>query len=156
MPGSGKKPMQLTQYTDYSLRVLIYLGQKKGEELATITEIADFYGISRNHLVKVVHNLAIYGFIKTLRGKHGGMRLARSANEIGIGDVVRQTEPNFNIAECFNKTNSNCVISSICDLKNILDEARGNFLKTLDRYTIADALASEHGLANKINIKLVK
>ncbi|HUX89737.1 MAG TPA: Rrf2 family transcriptional regulator [Gallionellaceae bacterium] len=148
--------MQLTQYTDYSLRVLIYLGQKKDEELATITEVAEFYGISRNHLVKVVHNLAIYGFIKTLRGKHGGMRLARPASEIGIGEVVRQTEPNFDIAECFNKTNNSCVISPICSLKNMLEDARKNFLKTLDHYTIADALTPEHGLANQINIRLLK
>ena len=95
--------MQLTQYTDYSLRVLIYLSQKQQGELATISEIADFYSISRNHLVKVVHNLATYGFIQTMRGKNGGMCLARPAAEIGIADVVRKTEPNFDIAECFNK-----------------------------------------------------
>jgi len=148
--------MQLTQYTDYSLRVLIYLSQKEEGELATISEIADFYGISRNHLVKVVHNLATNNFILTLRGKHGGMKLARSAAQIGVGEVVRKTEPNFYIAECFDNMNTNCVIIPICSLKKMLFEARTNFLQTLDRYTIADSLDPEHGLLEKINIKLEK
>ena len=143
--------MQLTQYTDYSLRVLIYLSQKREGELATITEIADFYGISRNHLVKVVHNLAIYSFIQTTRGKNGGMCLARPAHEIVIGDVVQKTEPNFDIAECFNKETNTCVISPVCALKSILNDARTNFLQTLERYTIADALNPQHMLAKKIN-----
>lgn len=147
--------MQLTQYTDYSLRVLIYLSQKKQGELATISEVAEFYGISRNHLVKVVHNLAMNGFIQTQRGKHGGMQLARPATEINVGEVVRKTEPNFDIAECFSKKNDCCVISPICSLKTILDEARKNFIQTLDRYTIANTLISKHGLAEKIEIKLV-
>lgn len=148
--------MQLTQYTDYSLRVLIYLSQKKSGELATISEIAEFYGISRNHLVKVVHNLATYGFIQTMRGKNGGMCLARPADEINIGEVVRQTEPNFDIAECFNKESNTCVISPICALKSILGDARTSFIQTLDRYTIANALNPQHGLLKKINIRLAK
>ena len=148
--------MQLTQYTDYSLRVLIYLSQKGEGELATISEIAEFYGISRNHLVKVVHNLATNGFIQTLRGKHGGMKLSRPATEIGVGEVVRKTEPNFYIAECFNKNNTSCVIIPICSLKGMLFEARSNFLQVLDRYTIANTLIPEHGLLEKMNIKLVK
>lgn len=148
--------MQLTQYTDYSLRVLIYLSQKKEDELATISEIADFYGISRNHLVKVVHNLATNGFIQTLRGKHGGMKLSRPASEIGVGEVVRKTEPNFYIAECFNKNNTSCVIVPICSLKSMLFEARTNFLKVLDSYTIANTLIPEHGLLEKMNVKLEK
>ena len=147
--------MQLTQYTDYSLRVLIYLSQKPQGDLATITEISDFYGISRNHLVKVVHNLATTGFINTLRGKYGGMQLARPAAEIGIGEVVRKTEPNMDIAECFNLTNHSCVISNMCFLKKILDEARTKFLQTLDGYTIADTLIPQNDLAGIINIKLV-
>jgi Rrf2 family nitric oxide-sensitive transcriptional repressor len=148
--------MQLTQYTDYSLRVLIYLSQKQPADLATITEIADFYGISRNHLVKIVHNLATYGFILTTRGKNGGMCLARPADQIGIGEVVRKTEPNLYIAECFNKENNRCVISPVCNFKSILAEARTNFMQTLDRYTIANALNMQNGLAKKINIKSEK
>lgn len=148
--------MQLTQYTDFSLRVLIYLSQKKPGELATISEIAGFYGISRNHLVKVVHNLATYGFIQTSRGKNGGMCLARPAAEIGIGEVVRHTEPNLDIAECFNKENNSCVISPVCALKSILDDARNSFMQTLDRYTIANALSQQHGLSKKINIEFLR
>lgn len=153
---NGIKIMQLTQYTDYSLRVLIYLSQKKQGELATISEISGFYGISRNHLVKIVHNLATYGFIQTMRGKNGGMCLARPADEINIGEVVRHTEPSFDIAECFNKENNSCVITPICALKSILGEARTNFINTLDRYTVADALHPQHGLARKINLNLEK
>lgn len=99
--------MQLTLYTDYSLRVLLYLGIHKNEK-ATINEIADYFKISRNHLVKVVHNLAVCGYIHTVRGKGGGMSLARPAEEINIGDVVRHTEPNFHVVECFNPQTTHC------------------------------------------------
>jgi Rrf2 family nitric oxide-sensitive transcriptional repressor len=131
--------MQLTLHTDYGLRVLIYLTQK-GEDLATITEIADFYHISRNHLVKVVHHLANAGFILTTRGKHGGMRLARSPELISIGEVVRHMEPNFNVVECFGTDNPACVVTSVCALKNTLRSAMNDFLATLDSFTLADAL----------------
>lgn len=148
--------MQLTQYTDYSLRVLIYLSQKPAGELATITEIAEFYGISRNHLVKVVHNLSTYGFILTTRGKHGGMCLARPPAQIGIGEVVRQTEPNMNIAECFNRENNTCLLTPVCSLKSILEEARNSFMQSLDRHTLADAVKSQHGLFKNIRLKAEK
>ncbi|MEQ1669043.1 MAG: Rrf2 family transcriptional regulator [Sulfuriferula sp.] len=133
--------MQLTQYTDYSLRVLIYLAMKT-DGMTTITELADFYAISRNHLVKVVHHLAQQQLILTQRGKNGGMRLARPPEQINIGDVVRLTEPNFHIAECFNRDNNQCVLTSDCQLKSILHEANAAFLATLDRYTIADTIAN--------------
>lgn len=132
--------MQLTRYTDYSLRVLVYLGMKD-DGWATITELAEFYAISRNHLVKVVHHLAQQGFIHTLRGKNGGMALARAADQIRIGEVVRRTEPNFHIAECFNRESNHCVLAPDCRLKSILNEAKTAFLDTLDRYTLADTLA---------------
>jgi len=148
--------MQLTQYTDYSLRVLIYLSQKKPGELATITEIAEFFGISRNHLVKVVHNLSIYGFIQTTRGKNGGMCLARPADKIGIGEVVRLTEPNLDIAECFNKEHNTCVITPVCNFKSILFDARKAFMQTLDGYTIANTLHGPAAWGKKINIKAEK
>lgn len=144
--------MQLTQYTDYSLRVLIYLSLKKPEELATISDISGFYGISRNHLVKVVHNLANHGFIQTIRGKHGGMRLARPPANISIGEVVRQTEPNFDIAECFNKATNSCAITPVCALKSILGEARAGFFQVLDRYTIADAVTQTNTLSKRIHL----
>lgn len=131
--------MRLTLYTDYSLRVLLYLAYKK-DETVTITELADFYKISRNHLVKVVHNLGIQDYIHTTRGKNGGLRLARPANEIVIGDVVRKMEPDFELLECFNVTTDHCVITNSCALKSVLIRARDDFLSTLDMYTVADAI----------------
>ena len=131
--------MQLTTHTDYSLRVLLYLAQKGGKQ-ATISEIADFYHISRNHLVKVVHHLAHTGFLNTVRGKHGGITLARAANSISVGDVVRQMEPHFDITECFTVDNQSCVIAPVCTLKTMLAQANNAFLSLLDGYTVADAV----------------
>ena len=131
--------MQLTLHTDYALRVLIYLTQTR-DDLATISEIADFYQISRNHLVKIVHHLSSAGFIQTTRGKNGGMKLARSAELISIGDVVRRMEPNFDIVECFNADNPACVVSAVCALKSALYQAGNEFLGVLDRFTLADAM----------------
>lgn len=132
--------MRLTRYTDYSLRVLIYLGTKP-ERLATISEIAAYYGISRNHLMKVVHQLGTLGYIETLRGKGGGIRLALPPAEIGIGKVVRDTEENLDIVECFNPENRGCVILPVCQLKSVLGEALESFLATLDLYTLEDLLS---------------
>lgn len=130
--------MKLTLYTDYSLRVLLYLAYKN-EQLTTITELADFYRISRNHLVKVVHELGKSGYIQTTRGKNGGIKLARSPKDIRIGDVVRKTEPDLDLLECFNPETDHCVITRVCNLKSILFEARTNFVGVLDKYTLADA-----------------
>lgn len=132
--------MQLTQYTDYSFRVLIYLAEKPEGFLTTVSEIAQFHRISRNHLVKVIHNLATEGFILTTRGRNGGMTLSRPPPMINLGDVVRKTEPNFYIAECFNAANNCCVITPTCDLKSIFYEAKIGFLKVMDKYTLADAV----------------
>ena len=137
--------MQLTQYTDYSLRVLIYLA-KKTEGLTTVSEIADYHGISRNHLVKVIHNLATKGFITTTRGRNGGMVLSRPPSKIVLGDVVRTTEPNFDIAECFNTANNCCVITHTCGLKSIFREAQMGFIRAMDKYTLADAVARDKPL----------
>lgn len=133
--------MQLTQYTDYSLRVLIYLARKP--EGGTISGVAEYYKISRNHLVKVIHNLASKGFITTTRGRSGGMVLARAPEKINMGDVVRNTEANFNIAECFNINQNRCVITRGCGLKSIFREAQSSFLNTLDQYTLADVVAGK-------------
>lgn len=138
--------MQLTLYTDYSLRVLIFLGLKK-DGLSTISEIAESYDISRNHLVKVVHNLAGHGYIQTTRGKGGGLRLAHRPESINIGDVVRHTEVNFTIVECFDMQNCRCPITPICGLKGVLRDATRAFMEVLDRYTLADVLENEGELA---------
>jgi Rrf2 family nitric oxide-sensitive transcriptional repressor len=131
--------MQLTLHTDYALRVLIYLTIQP-EKIVTIDEVTDFYEISRNHLVKVVHNLSGKGFISTSRGKHGGMQLSRPPEEISIGDVVRQIEANFDIVECFNPESKKCRVVPICNLKSVLQQANENFLSFLDQYSLADAV----------------
>lgn len=134
--------MQLTQFTDFSLRVLIYLVRLPAPGMATIPEIAEYHQISRNHLVKVVNNLANSGFVATVRGKGGGVRLARPAHTITIAEVIRLTEPNMNLVECFDAKANRCRIAKGCFLKSILYEARKDFLATLDRYTLADAAQS--------------
>ena len=137
-----KQHMQLTMHTDYALRVLIYLSEKGGRQ-ATISEIADFYQISRNHLVKVVHHLSNEGFINTSRGKHGGMVLSRAPELISIGEVVQRMEPNFNVVECFDSGNPACAVASVCNLKGLLYKATKEFLAILDNYTLADAVTAE-------------
>jgi Rrf2 family transcriptional regulator, nitric oxide-sensitive transcriptional repressor len=144
--------MKLTLYTDYSLRVLLYLAYKKGEA-ATISEMADFYKISRNHLVKVVHELGKSGYILTSRGKGGGIRLARAADEIVIGEVVRKTEPDMDLLECFNPATDQCAITKICNLKHILFEAKTRFVSILDEYTLADAAKT---VAKESELKAIK
>jgi Rrf2 family nitric oxide-sensitive transcriptional repressor len=131
--------MQLTQFTDYALRILIYLARLPEPGMATISEIADYHQISRNHLVKVANNLASQGFIMTTRGKGGGIQLARPPHTIGIGEVVRVTEPHMNLVECFDMKVNECRIARGCFLKAILHEARRAFLGVMDKYTLADA-----------------
>jgi Rrf2 family nitric oxide-sensitive transcriptional repressor len=131
--------MQLTRYSDYSLRVLIYLAVDR-DRLATIDEIARSYGVSKAHLMKVVHQLGIRGYVETVRGRRGGLRLARPAEEIGIGEVVRATE-NLALVECMDSGTSDCVIESACGLRPVLREALAAFLAVLDGYTLADLVA---------------
>ncbi len=137
--------MQFTHFTDYSLHTLIYLGAQQST-LATISEVAEQYGISQSHLTKVVHQLANRGYIQTTRGKGGGMRLARLPQLINIGDVVREMEGNINLVECFNAKNQSCPLLPACILKSVLAEARKNFFDTLDRYTLADLLTNKSSL----------
>lgn len=127
--------MQLTRHTDFSLRVLIYLSLIENEELATISEISEHFDIRRNHLTKVVNHLSQEDFIKTIRGKNGGIRLAKQTNEINIGKVVRAMEMNMEIIDCSKPV---CPLTGFCDLKGILNEAQQAFLSTLDKYTLAD------------------
>jgi Rrf2 family nitric oxide-sensitive transcriptional repressor len=143
--------MQLTLYTDYSLRVLLYLGLKP-RRMATITDIAQSYGISRNHLVKVVHNLATQGFIHSTRGRGGGITLARPAAEINIGDVVRHTEVSFDLVECFDRERNTCPIAAACILKSALYEAQRAFMGVLDRYTLAEVLENKDWLRSVLKV----
>lgn len=135
--------MQLTHYTDYSLRVLVYLTLKHDTSV-TISEIADYYKISRNHLVKIVNNLANLGYITTIRGKGGGMHLALPADKINIGEVVRNVEPNFDIVECFSADKEGCRIEPVCKLKGILQSAADSFLTELDQYTLQDVISTRN------------
>lgn len=151
--------VKLTLYTDYSLRVLLYLASKS-EETATITEISEFYNISRNHLVKVVHSLGIHEFITTSRGRNGGLRLARPATEILLSDVVRKTEPDMDLLECFNPKTDNCVISPTCRLKSMLYEGRSAFMAVLEKSTLADmakpALLSRSGQVGYVDVSRLR
>ena len=132
--------MQVTRFSDYSLRVLIYLAADP-DRMATIEDISRGYDISKAHLMKVVHQLGLRGYLETVRGRGGGLRLARRPEEIRIGDVVRSTEENMALVECFDPASSECVIQSVCRLRPVLNEALAAFLDVLDRYTLADLVA---------------
>jgi Rrf2 family transcriptional regulator, nitric oxide-sensitive transcriptional repressor len=129
--------VRLTVYTDYSLRMLMYLAVKS-DGRATIAEVAAAYGISKAHLTKVAHQLGIAGYVGTVRGKGGGLRLAQPPEEIGLGDVVRRTEPDMALAPCFGPVHAPCPIVSACVLRCAFHEARQAFLAALDRFSLAD------------------
>lgn len=131
--------MRLTTFSDYSLRVLIYLGRNR-ESLVTIAEIAQAYGISKNHLMKVVHQLALAGNVETVRGKGGGIRLKLPPAKINVGTVVRACEQNSILVECFNAELSKCSIERTCVLKGLFHQAMEAFFKELDHYTLDDLL----------------
>jgi len=134
--------MHITRYTDYSLRVLLYLAVHT-KDLATIKMIADSYGISRNHLMKIVQHLSAKGYVEAVRGKNGGLRLADEPEQINIGKLVRDMEQGSPLVECFGADNE-CVITPACQLKHILAEAMESFFKTLDQYSLADMLLPKH------------
>lgn len=136
--------MKLTLYTDYSLRVLMYLGVRDRDR-ATISEIASSYGISRNHIMKVVYELGRLGYVETVRGKYGGIQLGRHPEEINVAEVVRHTESGFELVECFGPDNT-CCLTPVCVLRGALDEALQAFIGRLDRYTLADLIAPRNSL----------
>ena len=132
--------MRLTSYTDYSLRMLMYLATHR-ERLATIQDIADLHQISKNHLMKVAHQLGLSGYIETVRGRNGGLRLKRKPADINIGALVRSTESDFFMAECFDKANNSCPLTPSCKLKSALGAATRAYLAVLDRETLESILA---------------
>lgn len=171
--------MRLTTYSDYALRCLIYLAvQEQAEKLVNIQDIADVYGISKNHLTKIVHQLATLGYIESVRGRKGGIRLAKAAKNINIGQVIRQTEADFSIVNCFeaidreafitppktDKFPSNtiiiqeqtalCKISPTCKLKRLFYEATQSFLHVLDQYTLADITDNQDQLRRLFGISI--
>lgn len=161
LPGSAKsnifdpsytgvrQTVRLTVYTDYGLRLLMYVALKK-DELATIQEVADAYGISKNHLMKVAYDLGRHGFLETVRGRGGGLRLGRAPEKIALGDVVRKMEDDFAMVECFAATAPGCRISGPCRLKGVLKEALVAYLAVLDSYTLADLTGRNPALARTL------
>lgn len=136
---TGPTAMRLTAYTDYTLRTLMHLGRNR-DTLVTIQDIADLHGISKNHLMKVVHQLGLSGMVETVRGRNGGLRLNREPADINIGEVVRNTETDFFMAECFAPGESHCGYASDCTLKGVLHAATAAYLKVLDGVTLEDLI----------------
>jgi Rrf2 family nitric oxide-sensitive transcriptional repressor len=136
--------MRLTTFTDYSLRTLMYLAMNR-DRLVTIQDIADTHNISKNHLMKVVYQLGITGYVDTLRGRNGGLRLKLEPSEINLGAVVRATETDFNMADCFSPSSNTCPLAANCKLKNALGAATSAFLASLDTQTLAMLLPEPQG-----------
>lgn len=137
--------MRLTYHADYALRLLMYAALKDGQ-LVQIQEVADAYAISKNHLMKVAFQLGRLGFLDTVRGRNGGLRLARPADAIVIGDVVRKTEEDFTLVECFDPKSNTCVITGPCRLRGVLREALNAYLAVLDQHTLADLVKPRSAL----------
>ena len=147
--------MRLTQWTDFSLRVLMYCAACENRDLpVTITEIADSHGISRSHLTKVVHQLGAHGLLETTRGRGGGMRLCKPAAEIIVGALVRQTETDFDMVECFDPKTNQCTLSPQCHLKGVLQQATHSYLAVLDGVTLADLIAPAANRAKSTKVAM--
>ena len=138
--------MRLTRYTDYALRVLIHLGAQP-DRVCSIAEIARAYGVSQNHLMKVAHDLGKAGYVEGVRGRTGGIRLARPPETINVGAVVREMAEGFDLVEC-----DTCTIAPACELTRILDEALAAFMNVLDRYTLADLLKRQTKLLRLLGV----
>jgi Rrf2 family nitric oxide-sensitive transcriptional repressor len=143
--------MRLTTYSDYALRVLMYLALKS-DGLSTIAEIAGSYKISEAHLMKVVHQLGVAGYIETVRGRGGGLRLAKPAETIGLAEVIRTTEPDMAIVSCLKPLNAPCMINPSCVLKRVLERAQRAFMEVLEGYTLADLAAPRGRLSSLLGI----
>ena len=144
--------MRLTVYTDYALRLLMYVAVKE-DGLATIAEVAARYDISRNHLMKVAHQLGLAGYLETVRGRSGGLKLARPAADINLGDVVRHTEQDMALVPCMSPVDAACVIRPSCLLKRALGRATAAFLDVLDEYSLSDLVKPRHALRDLLDLK---
>lgn len=143
--------MRLTLYTDYSLRVLTYVALK-GDRLTTAAELAASYRVSRHHLTKVVHHLGRLGYLETVRGRGGGVRLAKPPLEINLGEVVRRTEDDMALVNCFDAAAPQCPIENACVLRSVLGEALDAFVSVLDGYTLEDLIAPRRRLARLLDL----
>ena len=142
--------MRITVYSDYSLRLLIYLGVAL-DRRCTISDVAEHYGISRNHIMKVAHELGRAGFVETVRGRSGGLKLARPPEAVRVGEVLRVTEVDFALVPCFESPRL-CPITPSCVLKRALAEALRAFLAVLDGYTLADLVAPSSALRRDLGL----
>ncbi|MBS0373797.1 MAG: Rrf2 family transcriptional regulator [Proteobacteria bacterium] len=145
--------MHLTTFTDYCLRVLMYVAVAPPGRRATVPEVAAAFGISRSHLSKVVHLLGKAGVLHNVRGRRGGLELARPAGEINVGAVVRLVDDRPALVECFDRTTNRCVITPVCRLRDALGSASDAFYATLDRYTIADITQHPRPLAQVLHFE---
>lgn len=132
--------MRLSSYTDYALRTLIYVGSL--EESVTIRKISEVFQISKDHLGKIVSHLTRAGYLVAVRGRHGGLRLAKDADQINLGQLLEEFE-NFKLVECFESETNTCPINGMCSLKGVLKEAQKSFLATVGRYTLADVIKNK-------------
>jgi Rrf2 family transcriptional regulator, nitric oxide-sensitive transcriptional repressor len=133
--------MRLAEYTDYTLRVLMYCAARP-QQLVTISELADHHGVSRNHLMKIVTDLGRQGVLETTRGRGGGLRLLKDPTQLRIGDVVRASETDFRLVECFDPGTNQCTLSPTCRLKGLFNAALGAYFRELDGMTLADIVES--------------
>ena len=143
--------MRLTVQTDYALRVLMHVALQN-DDLVQIADIAKDFDISRNHLVKIVHLLSKRGYLKTVQGRNGGIRLARSMNDIKVGQLVRDFEPDFKLVECYELESSTCRIQSACVLQNVLNDALKDFLKRLEGVTLVALIQPRRELQSLLKL----
>ena len=141
--------MRLSLQTDYALRTLMYLAAKDGHH--SIAEIAKAYGISKNHLMKVAQRLAAEGFIESVRGRSGGLKLARPANALNIGSIVRTMEDTGTFVECFDAATNTCIVTPVCGLRHTLAGALEAFAQHLDRYTVADLIPDVESFGRQLD-----
>lgn len=149
-PSFGNDGMKLTDYTDYSLRALMYAALR-ADELVTIQEISDAFDIPRNHVMKIVYVLGKAGYLETVRGRGGGIRLGRPASKIIIGDVVRAMEPDFHMVECFDTENNRCVVTDACGLRGLLRSALRAYLDVLDTCTLEQLIGKRRALSRLLS-----
>lgn len=138
--------MRIASYSDFALRLLMYAAVKH-PDYVTIAEVSKAYGISKNHLMKITHQLALAGYLDTLRGRNGGLRLAKPAREINVGHVMRLTETGSALVECFDPATNRCVITPACKLRHVLHDALEAFFKSLEKTTLADLVSDPGSLA---------
>ncbi len=143
--------MEISLYSDYSFRVLMYLACNSGD-LTQIRNISDAYHISENHLVKVVQHLVRLGFVRSVRGRSGGVRLAKDPSEINLGEVFRRTEPNLKLASCFDEETNTCPLMGICHLQTAFEKALEAFIQVLDQITLAELIKDPQSIRGRLSM----